>query len=407
MMTLINKSPTLRAQLNQLSDDITSSNGTVKQIALTEPSMPGSQYNARDNLLSIHPNDFTTLAAGTKTFSAEARFVGILVHEMGHRVDDANLDRAASIHGIDGKDIEFANIMVLSEGVSAANSFIIRKELLQTQENNTGPEIYFPGEKYNGTPGVLAGLTTIDNSTATWSVPDRLQVFSEIGANYLANVLTSGGTPPGTLTNWQANIDSSRAVRGLPASPAPQPNSIELVDLNNDGVIEFVKYRDFSNTCRREDYTTTAAGDHVTTQTSYTAGFDSVVASREVITTNAAGIVTTSALDSNADGTIDKTTTKLDADRNGIAERTTVAVTGGDTTVSADANQNGLTETLTVYHNNATIDVTQADEGTAAWSSIFTHYDLPGRIDYQTVAKDGGGYTYTVLHPDCGGQAGT
>jgi hypothetical protein len=192
---------------------------------------------------------------------------------------------------VDGRDIEFANIMVHSEGVSAANSFIIRKEILQSQENNTGPEIYFPGEKYNGTPGVLAGLTSIDNSTATWTAPDRLQVFSEVGANYLANVLTSGGTPPSTLTNWQANVDSSRAVRGLPAAPAPQPNSVELLDVNNDGVIEMVKYRDFSNTCRREDYTVSPVGLPSTASYTFRAGFDSELANKEVVSTAGDGLV--------------------------------------------------------------------------------------------------------------------
>jgi hypothetical protein len=100
MMVPINKSPTLRAQLNQLSDDITAGNANGQAIQLANPNLiPGSQYVSTTNILSIHPNDFTTLAAGTKTFSAAARFVGILVHEMGHRVDDVNLDRATSIRG--------------------------------------------------------------------------------------------------------------------------------------------------------------------------------------------------------------------------------------------------------------------------------------------------------------------
>jgi hypothetical protein len=390
MLSLINKSPTLRSQLNQLSDEISASNSNVKAIQLKPSAEIGSsQYAADTNTLFIAAHDLTPYGS----FSAAARFVGILAHEMGHRVDDANLDYANTIYGVDGKDEQYASIGVHSEGVAAANTYIVRKEILQTLENNGGPEIYFPGAEYAVTTnpyGLIAALTAINNSIPTWSASEQLAVFSEVGANYLANVLTGGGTPPGTQTNWEFYLNSSRGARGLPPAPAPQPNSVELVDINNDGIIEYIQYRDSLNICHREDYTTTPTGDHVTTESTYTAGFNSPLASREVITTNAAGTVITDALDSNADGIVDKTTTTVDADHNGIAERNTVAVTGGDTTVSEDANQNGSAEYITVTHVNAQIDLTQTDENAQPWTTAITHWDALGRADTQTYYWDDG-----------------
>jgi hypothetical protein len=166
--------------------------------------------------------------------------------------------------------------------------------------------------------------------------------------------------------------------------------TIAVADSNGHLIVTQNNASDANNTCRREDYTTTSAGEHITTQSTYTAGFDSPVASREVITTNAAGTLITDALDSNADGTIDKTTTKVDADHNGIAESTTVALTGGDTTFAYDANQDSHAEAVYTYHGDGSLDLSQTDEAQATWANIQTHYDAQGRADFQTIAYDNG-----------------
>ena len=184
MIALINKSPTLRAQLNKLGDEIGALVPSAKEIALVDISKvgapTGSNYVASNNTLFIHPSD---MQAGIGTiFNADARFVGILAHEMGHRIDDVNLDNAANnFFGKAGQDERYASILVHSEGVAAANAYIVRKEILQTGENNSGPEIYFPGAKY-GPPDqddVLEGLIRLDNTTASWDAPTRLEVFRE------------------------------------------------------------------------------------------------------------------------------------------------------------------------------------------------------------------------------------
>lgn len=227
MIALINKSPTLRAQLNQLGDEIGSSTPVAKKIDLintsTADAPTGSNYVARDNILLIHPSD---MQLGAATFNADARFVGILAHEMGHRIDDTNLDNAAStFFGKVGQDERYASIMVHSEGVAAANAYIVRKEILQTGENNSGPEIYFPGARYNASDDVLKGLIRLDNTTASWDAPTRLEVFSDVGANYLA--VANPGTDPSNAY-WPYYLNNSRAARGLPPAPAPQAGSVEL-----------------------------------------------------------------------------------------------------------------------------------------------------------------------------------
>jgi hypothetical protein len=144
----------------------------------------------------------------------------------------------------------------------------------------------------------------------------------------------------------------------------------------------------------------------ITTRQSFDAG--NVLFERTTSLTNAVGtkIVTTEDYapnvaapvkvtiteDSNADGTIDQTTTKIDADHNGIAESTTVAITGGDTTVAVDANQNGRAESVTTTHANQVKDLVQTDEAALAWASISTHYDAQGRADTQVVVNDNGSY---------------
>jgi hypothetical protein len=399
MLALINKSPTLRAQLNQLSDEISASNSNVKAIQLKPSSEIGSsQYAADTNTLTIAAHDLTAYGS----FSAAARFVGILAHEMGHRIDDANLDYAGTIYGKDGKDEEFASIGVHSEGVAAANTYIVRKEILQTLENNGGPEIYFPGAEYAVTTnpyGLIAVLTTINNAIPTWSASEQLAVLSEVGANYLANVLTGGGNPPGTQTNWQYFLNSSRAIRGLPAAPAPQANSVELVDINNDGIIEYVQYRDASNICRREDYTTNAAGEHITTKTTYVAGFGSAAKDHTTTVTRTDGTKQV-AFDTDGDNTIEMRNEYTAS--NALDNQRLYADNGAYSYLEHDQNgdydwkiwnatwdaQGGYDYTQITYDSGAVnhVDYNQANTNASGdWYTWNTGYDTQGRYDYTQI----------------------
>ncbi len=118
--------------------------------------------------------------------------------------------------------------------------------------------------------------------------------------------------------------------------------------------------------------------------------FNGTTHATSINTLSADTVVATLAEDQNGDGVVDKTTTKLDADHNGVADSTVVAITGGDTTNSVDANQNGNYETVNTLHTNGQRDVYEKDEANLAWGNATTHYDALGKLDWQDVRNDDG-----------------
>jgi hypothetical protein len=147
---------------------------------------------------------------------------------------------------------------------------------------------------------------------------------------------------------------------------------------------------DTTNTCRREDYTTTPAGEAVVTKFTFVAGFDSQLAHKETSNTNAAGTVSTLAEDQNGDGIVDKTTTKTGIDSNGYAQSTTVAIAGGDTTTSLDTYHDGATEKVSTVHADGSKDVHESDTASATWTSQDSRYDAQGKLVLQTTYNDDG-----------------
>ena len=366
---LLNASPTAREQLWDYQRAVDRQDANAISI------IPGNsaQYDNREGRIDIgaqvgawDPGDPNSIE------SAARNLAGSIAHELGHYIDDANIDAGDVLFGKPGSEATWVMNRMASEGIAAINNYRILDEI----KTHTGVEIWFgPSEAAK----VIARQAAANHDFRTpqdiddgYSIDDAAR--QRVGAEFSSAIPSTSGNGQ---TYWQELWQSVKAAVGPGNSPSPWiAHNFNLaknwvftrdpftLDLDGGGI----QTSGSTDSSIVFDYD----GDGIRTGTGWIrAGEAFLVADR-----NADGVIDTGAelfgvdtllpsgllakdgfsaiapLDTNADGKIDITDTPVSAwqiafDVNGdgiIATGETRALQFTDLMVWQDINQNGVSE---------------------------------------------------------------
>ncbi len=211
VVALINRSPTLQSQINQL-DALPLADGGTAQIALQTGAGNGassSYHSAVINIAALSSYDDQQLVAEggsatpgqTELITPAGVFVGLLAYEMGHWTDP----QLGPIYsgGLSGYTLEQAVATEFaSEGKSGDNQYVVMSQIQQSESAQPVPSDMANGNVlFNITSNPAQDTQLLQQAAALRSQPDAYaETVSTLGSQFW-NVPVDGGSFLSTMWN--------------------------------------------------------------------------------------------------------------------------------------------------------------------------------------------------------------